>query len=444
MNVPRFMISAASSGSGKTLITCGILQALVNRGLKVSSFKCGPDYIDPMFHSKVIGTTSRNVDAFFCEDDVLRNLFCDGAEGTDVSVIEGVMGFYDGSTVNDSSASSCDVSRKLSAPVILLIDSRGAARSVLATLKGFLEFEDNLIEGVIFNRMSESTFSKLKDQVKAMGVEPIGCVPRVDVDLSSRHLGLVLPNEIDDLRGRLNSLASTLERTIDMDLLLEVASHAGALEHTSTSYPTGITDIRVGLARDDAFCFIYEDNIEMLRRMGASIIEFSPLYDDRVPDVDLIILPGGYPELHASTLESNVRMRWRLGKGIFSGMACLAECGGFMYLHDSMEDKDGKLRRMCGVIDGTSWNTGSLRRFGYVTLSNGDISVKGHEFHYWDSSSCGTDWIACRKNGQTYHCIHDDGRIVVGYPHLYYNSNPEFVRMMIARAERYRESVRSE
>ena len=171
MNVPRLLISAASSGSGKTLMTCGILQALMNRGMKVSSFKCGPDYIDPMFHSKVIGTVSRNVDAFFSDDDTLRALFCDVAKDTDISVIEGVMGFYDGSTVEDSSASSCDVSLKLGAPVILLIDSRGAARSVLATLKGFLEFEENLVRGVIFNRMSERTFVKLKDQVEAMGVD---------------------------------------------------------------------------------------------------------------------------------------------------------------------------------------------------------------------------------------------------------------------------------
>lgn len=439
MNVPRFMISAASSGSGKTLITCGILQALINRGLKVSSFKCGPDYIDPMFHSKVIGTVSRNVDAFFCDDDTLRDLFCSAATGTDISVIEGVMGFYDGSSVEDSSASSCDVSLKLGAPVILLIDSRGAARSVLATLKGFLNFERNRIAGVIFNRMSENTFMKLKDQVRAMGVEPIGCVPRVDVNLTSRHLGLVLPDEIADLRERLNVLAEILERTVDIPKLIEVASTADNLAHAHVSSDEVKKDVRIGLARDDAFCFIYEDNIEMLRRVGAEIVEFSPLYDESVPDVDMIILPGGYPELHAGTLESNEHMRDSIRARISDGMPCLAECGGFMYLHDTMEDKDGEMRSMCGVINGTSWNTKALRRFGYVTLSNGQITVKGHEFHYWDSDSCGTDWTACRKNGQSYRCIHDDGRMVAGYPHLYYPSNPEFVDMIMQRARAYKD-----
>lgn len=438
MNVPRFMISAASSGSGKTLITCGILQALVNRGMRVSSFKCGPDYIDPMFHRRVIGTVSRNVDAFFCDDRTLMGVFCDGAEGTDVSVIEGVMGFYDGSNVEDSSASSCDVALRLRSPVILLIDSRGAARSVLATLKGFLEFERNSIAGVIFNRMSENTFSKLRDQVRAMGVEPIGYVPKVDVDLSSRHLGLVLPGEVADLHDRLCSLAGTLEETLDIDRLLEIASTAKVLEHHVPAYDLDVTDIRVGLARDDAFCFIYEDNVEMLRRMGARIVEFSPMHDGRVPDVDMIILPGGYPELHAAELESNASMRESIRECIGSGMPCLAECGGFMYLHDTMEDKSGVTRRMCGVIPGTTWNSNGLRRFGYITLSKGDVSIRGHEFHYWDSDSCGDDWVARRRNGQTYGCMHDDGRIVAGYPHLYYPSSPEFVRMMISRAEAFR------
>ncbi len=440
MNVPRFMISAASSGSGKTLITCGILQALVNRGLKVSSFKCGPDYIDPMFHSKVIGTVSRNVDAFFSDDGTLRGLFCDAAKDTDISVIEGVMGFYDGSSVEDSSASSCDVSLRLGAPVILLMDSRGAARSVLATLKGFLEFERNRIAGVIFNRMSENTFLRLRDQVRAMGIEPVGFVPKVEVDLSSRHLGLVLPDEISDLRERLNTLASTLEMTVDMSKLMGIASTADDLVHVPHPNDVVEYDVRIGLARDDAFCFIYEDNLSMLRNAGAEIVEFSPLADDAVPDVDMIILPGGYPELHAERLEANVSMREDIRSKIAGGMPCLAECGGFMYLHDSMEDKNGTMRRMCGVIPGTTWNTKSLRRFGYVTLTNADISVRGHEFHYWDSDSCGDSWVARRKNGQTYRCIHDDGTMIAGYPHLYYPSSPGFVDMVMGRARRYRDS----
>ena len=440
MNVPRLMISATSSGSGKTLITCGILQALTNRGLKVSSFKCGPDYIDPMFHSKVIGTVSRNVDAFFSDNDTMKRLFGEVAKDSDISVIEGVRGFYDGSNVEDSCASSCDVSLRLGAPAILLINSRGAARSTLAMLKGFIDFEENNIKGVIFNRMSKNTFQKLKDQVSQMGVVPLGYVPKVDVNLDSRHLGLVLPDEISDLRERLNALAGILEETVDIDGLIEIARDSQEIlydDHT----PENRTDIRIGLARDDAFCFIYEDNISMLRKMGADVIEFSPLNDPERPDVDMIILPGGYPELHGDMLEKNASMRESIKSRIENGMPCLAECGGFMYLHDTMEDGDGIVRNMCGVITGTTHNTGSLKRFGYITLNKDGISIKGHEFHYWDSDSCGEDWIACRKSGQTYNCIHDDGRLVAGYPHLYYPSSPEFVRMVIERAEQYRREM---
>lgn len=437
MNVPRILLSAASSGSGKTLITCGILQALMNRGLKVSSFKCGPDYIDPMFHSKVIGTVSRNVDAFFSDNDTLTGLFCDVAKDTDISVIEGAMGFYDGSGMDDSDASSCDVSLRLCAPAILLIDSRGAGRSVLATLKGFLDFDRNRIEGVIFNRMTENTFSRIQEQVQKMGIVPLGYVPRIDIDLGSRHLGLVLPDEIRDLRDGLNSLAEVLEMTVDIDGLIDIARGAGDLPCPNSPY-TRETDIRVGLARDEAFCFIYEDNISMLRGMGAEIIEFSPLNDEMLPNVDLLILPGGYPELHADRLESNVSMRDSIRSRISSGMPCLAECGGFMYLHETMEDKGGNIRSMCGVIAGSSWNSGGLRRFGYITLKRGDMSIKGHEFHYWESDSCGTDWTASRRNGQSYKCMHDDGVSIMGYPHLYYPSNPDFLRMMIRRAERFR------
>ena len=212
-------------------------------------------------------------------------------------------------------------------------------------------------------------------------------------------------------------------------------SSAADIPHDGVVYEPYAPGIRIGLARDDAFCFIYEDNIGMLRSMGAEIVEFSPLRDQSVPDVDMIILPGGYPELHGEVLESNVSMRDSIRSSIESGMPCLAECGGFMYLHDTMEDKCGVIRRMCGVISGTSWNSGSLRRFGYITLNKGDISVRGHEFHYWDSDSCGDDWMARKKNGQTYGCIHDDGSMIAGYPHIYYPSNPDFVRMVLDRAK---------
>ena len=188
MSFPRFMIAAPSSGSGKTLVTCGILQALVNRGMKVASFKCGPDYIDPMFHSRVIGTRSKNLDSFFVDDDTLRFLFSRTADEVDISVIEGVMGYYDGNSADSSDSSSCDVSMKLKTPTVLLINCKGASMSVLATLKGFLLFRENSIRGVIFNNMSEKTFKAVAPEAERMGIKVIGYVPRVDhLVLESRH-----------------------------------------------------------------------------------------------------------------------------------------------------------------------------------------------------------------------------------------------------------------
>jgi cobyrinic acid a,c-diamide synthase len=432
------MIAAPSSGSGKTLVTCGILQALINRGLKTASFKCGPDYIDPMFHSRIIGTRSKNLDAFFVDEDTLRYLFAKGADGCDISVIEGVMGFYDGIAVDSSFASSCDVSLKTRTPVILLLDCRGASLSVIPVVKGFLEFRENRIAGVIFNRMSEKVFKTIAPEIEKMGVKAIGYVPKVDdLVLESRHLGLVLPHEVADLKDKLNRLAGVLETTLDIDKMLEIARNAPDLDAVAPELPMPDGKVRIGLADDEAFCFIYEDNLDILRRMGAEIVRFSPLRDRALPDVDGIILPGGYPELHMEELESNSSMRESVKAALKGGMPCMAECGGFMYLHSGIEDAEGRIRPMCGVIDGNVRDKHKLIRFGYATFSKDGLWVKGHEFHYWDSDDCGSDWIAEKNSGKSYECIHDDGRTVAGFPHFYYYSNPELPLEFIRRCLAY-------
>ena len=333
MSLPRFMIAAPASGSGKTLVTCGILQALVNRGMKVASFKCGPDYIDPMFHSRVIGARSKNLDAFFCDDPTLRYLFGRTAETCDISVVEGVMGFYDGISILSSEASSYDVSQRLDIPVVLLLNCRGASMSVLPMLKGFLEFRPNNIRGVIFNNMSQRVYETIAPAAREMGVEPIGYVPKVtDLVLESRHLGLVLPSEIEELKDKLNRLADVLEGTLDIDLLVRIASQAPDLRYEAPAVRRINGDVRIGLADDDTFCFTYEDNVELLERCGAEIVRFSPMRDPVLPDVDGIVLSGGYPELHCEELESNRTMMEDIRSKVLGGMPCIAECGGFMYL----------------------------------------------------------------------------------------------------------------
>ncbi len=448
MSLPRVMIAAPASSSGKTLVTCGVLQALVNRGLRVASFKCGPDYIDPMFHSRVIGTRSKNLDTFFVRDDTLRYLFGRTAETCDVSVVEGVMGFYDGMTALGTEASSHDVSRKLNIPVILLLNCRGASLSVLPVLKGFLEFTENNIKGAIFNNMSTRTFELIAPEARKMGVEPIGYVPRVtDLVLESRHLGLVLPSEIDELKDKLNRLADVIEGSLDLNLLLRIAGEAPNLEYSPPKVRR-VEGVRIGLADDETFCFTYEDNVELLERCGAEIVRFSPMADAKLPDADGIVLSGGYPELHVSELESNATMLEDIRQKASEGVPIIAECGGFMYLHDEIEDLDGKMHRMCGVIPGSVRNSGKLARFGYATLTplrndgvtRGELIVKGHEFHCWDSDNCGSDWRAVKTGGREYTCMHDTGRMLAGFPHLYYYSNPEFASRFLERCREYRES----
>ena len=439
MSCPRILIGAQSSGSGKTTVTCGILQALVNRGLRVASFKCGPDYIDPMFHSNVIGTKSKNLDPYFVDEGTLRYLFERTAQQCQISVIEGVMGYYDGNPMGSTDCSTCDVSLKLSAPTIILIDAHGASTSALAMLKGFLEYGDNTIKGVIFNRMSEHVFKAIAPMVEAMGVKAIGYVPKLkDITLESRHLGLVMPSEISDLKDMLMRLADILEESLDIDALIELANGAPELEYTEPAVERTGEGLRIGLAKDETFCFTYEDNIELLKRAGAEIVEFSPTHDRELPDVDMIVLSGGYPELYGKELESNAEMRRAIRDAIAGGMPCLAECGGFMYLHDTMEDSDGNMREMCGVIHGSVTNRHKLTRFGYVTLHTKtcDTDVKGHEFHHWDSDNCGTDWTASKTSGKTYECVHDNGKLIAGYPHVYYYSNPSFATGLLRNIPR--------
>lgn len=441
MSTPRVMIAAQSSGSGKTTVTCGILQALVNRGMRVSSFKCGPDYIDPMFHRKVIGADSTNVDPYFADDDLLRYLFTRNSEGSDIAVIEGVMGFYDGSSLDSSKDSSCDISLKLDAPVVLVVDSSGSSYSNIAILKGFTELERNNIRGVIFNRMSKKVFDSLRHHVEDMGIIPIGYIPRMkDVKLESRHLGLVMPEEISDIRGMLNMVAERFERTLDIDALIGLAGTAGPLAFDPPRIPQRDHRVRVAVADDEAFCFMYHDNITLLESMGAEIVRFSPIRDDVMPRADALILYGGYPEMHAKALSCNRSMIQSIRNNLSNGMPCLAECGGFMYLHERMEGSDGIMYDMCGVIEGETRRTDGLVRFGYVELQSPNLegTLKAHEFHHWDSDDNGDDWIATDVTGNRYRCMHDDGRIVAGFPHLYYHSNPGFVDSFLEKASEFK------
>ena len=448
MKYPRIMLSAASSNSGKTLITCGIMTALKRRGLDVSSFKCGPDYIDPMFHTRVIGARSRNLDTFFTGEETTKYLFCRSA--SEISVIEGVMGYYDGKG-DDLDGSSYHLSKIIDAPVIIIINTKGMADTVVALIKGLKEFRKNNIEGVILNNMSASVYPGIKARIeKEVGIRVIGYVPKLDesMTLSSRHLGLVLPDEIPGLQDTLNRLAEQLEKTLDLDLFIDIAKNAKELEYREVKVPSLTKKVRVALADDESFCFTYADNIRLLEDMGAEIVRFSPMRDGSLPkDIDGMILSGGYPELHADVLEANINMRKDIRNALEGGMPCIAECGGFMYLNQTMMDGDGNMHDMASFLSGECIRTDRLVRFGYISLQSKDDnlimrkgeSIRGHEFHYWDCSENGEGCTATKTSGKQYDCVVTGKRLFAGYPHLYYYSNPDVPFRFLNACLEYRE-----
>lgn len=433
--VPRILLGAAASGSGKTLITCGLLQALKNRKLQVTSFKCGPDYIDPMFHSRVIGTKSRNLDSFFADEDTVRYLLEKNARDCEISVIEGVMGYYDGLAGISAKASAYDEAKITKTPAVLIVNAKGMSLSAAAFIKGFVEYqEDSQIRGVILNQVSSMMYPRLKQIIEEeLSIKVYGYVPVVkDCVLESRHLGLVMPEEIVDLQQKLMELAEILEKSVDIDGLLELAEHAEELpvQESPVAYHTG-RKIRIALAKDEAFCFFYQDNLELLEEMGAELVPFSPIHDKKLPEhIDGMLFHGGYPELYAKKLSENKEMLAAVCAAVQTGIPYMAECGGFMYLHQEMEDMEGHSWPMAGVIHGKSWRTPRLTRFGYITLEDGTCfgehvgAIRAHEFHYFDSDCCGEAYTAKKPlSSRSWKCIHSDGQGMSGFPHMYYYSN---------------------
>ena len=336
----------------------------------------GPDYIDPMFHSRVIGTKSRNLDSFFAKEDTLRYLLEKNARDCEISVIEGVMGYYDGLAGISPKASAYDVARITKTPAVLIVNAKGMSLSAAAFVKGFVEYrEDSQIRGVILNQISPMMYPRLKQIIEeTLPVKVYGYVPVVkDCVLESRHLGLVMPEEIADLHDKLMKLAEILERSVDIDGLLELAEGAEELpvQEPLTGYHTQ-RNVRIALAKDEAFCFFYQDNLELLEEMGAQLIPFSPIHDEKLPEnIDGMLFHGGYPELYAKALSENKKMLTSVREAVQAGIPYMAECGGFMYLHQEMEDMEGHSWPMAGVIPGKSWRTPRLTRFGYITLEDG-------------------------------------------------------------------------
>lgn len=440
-HVPRFMITAPNSGSGKTTITCAILKALLDLGLHPSAFKAGPDFIDPMFHSRVVGAKSRNLDIFLLGENNCNYLLAKNAQNSHVAVLEGVMGFYDGVGFT-TEGSAYALAKLTNTPVIMTISAKGASFSLAALINGFKNFRaDSNIRGVILNNVSQMTYLYYKDAIeKETGIKLLGYMPSMeDCGFESRHLGLITAEEIKDLQAIINKLAKQAAATIDIPGIIEIAKTAPALSCEEPKIEK-IANVSIAIAEDKAFCFYYQDALDLLLEMGAKLIPFSPLADKQIPPCDGLILGGGYPELYAEQLAKNTTMLESIKKFILKKKPCIAECGGFMYLLERYTDKEGTSWPWVGAIRGEVQMTKQLKRFGYITLESRKDNmlakigekINAHEFHYSDSTSNGNSFVAKKASSNAqWECINADDSLCAGYPHMHLWGNPNFAANFI-------------
>ena len=449
MSAPRLLLCAPASGGGKTTLTCAILQALVNRGANPAAFKCGPDYIDPMFHSGIIGAKSRNLDLFLMgEAAVLRSL-TDNSAGAGLALIEGVMGYYDGIGLSDQ-ASAYHLARTTRTPAVLVLDGRGRALTAAAVVRGMKDFRpDSGIAGVVLNRVSPMLYPRLREAIeRETGVKVYGFLPnRPDCALESRHLGLVTAAEVAGLREKLSALAKQAEETVDLDGLLALAASAPDLEAKPMALPAPVKGKpRIAVAKDKAFCFYYADGLALLEQLGAELAEFSPMNDEKLPEGTCgLYLGGGYPELYAKTLADNRPMREEVRAAVLGGLPTVAECGGFLYLNQALADGEGREWPMAGVFPGRAANTGKLGRFGYITLTAqtdgllgpAGTKIPAHEFHYWDTDAPGSAFRAEKpQSTRGWDCAYHTPTLYAGFPHFHFCAARSAAQRFVAAARR--------
>ncbi len=443
MQIPRVVIAGERSGVGKSTITVGLLLALRARGMEPQPFKSGPDFLDPMHHSIVLGKPSRNLDTWMF-GPMVRSSFIYGSQGSAISVVEGVMGLYDGVDGRLEEGSTAHLAKVLKAPVILVLDASASARSAGAVALGFQMYDPDVnIAGVIFNGVgSKNHLGMLKDSLR--GMECLGGIPRTaGVELESRHLGLVPASERYDEK-RYEQIRAMVEQYCDVDRIVEIARSAPELgpKTLPVSHRKKRPKVRIGVAQDEAFNFYYADNFDHLRSFGAEIVPFSPMRD-AFPQVDGLYFGGGFPELYAPQLEANTAMRQKIKEAAQAGMPIYAECGGMMYACQAVTDFDGQKRRMCGIFDAEVEMTERLQAIGYVEvevkkdnmLAMKGWSTRGHEFHYSKVTCTGeNDFAYDMKRGKGI-LDRQDGFLahntLASYTHLHFASCPDFARRFV-------------
>ena len=421
----RIMLTAMHSGAGKTVAVCGLLAALKKRGLDVRAFKCGPDYIDPMFHTRVLGVPSRNLDLYLQgEASVRASLARNGGE---IAVLEGAMGYYDGANGTDE-ASAWAVAKATDTPAILILRPKGTGLTLAAQVKGVMQFrEQSKLAGLLLTDCKSSLHAYLKDLLeRETGLPVLGYLPPMEeAKLESRHLGLLTAAEVDDFQARFDAIAAQAEKTVDVDALLALAGDAPLPEPEAAEKQTVCT---IAVAMDEAFCFYYADSLDALVRAGAKLVYFSPLRDRALPeDADGLYLGGGYPELYARVLSENASMCAAIREAVASGMPTLAECGGFLALQQTLEDNAGSVWGVCGALPGAGFRTDRLQRFGYARLFPETESmlfrpgeaIPVHEFHYWDCTDNGADLAVKKDTGRAWRCGFVSDTLYAAFPHLH-------------------------
>lgn len=446
--VPAFIVAGTTSGSGKTLLSLGIMEALRRRGLDVQPFKAGPDYIDPGLHSLVLKRPSYNLDTWMMGAKGVRKTFSTISAGADCAVVEGVMGLYDGRGGATEEGSTAHLSKVLGIPVLLVADASKTARSMGAVVKGFETFDNGVdLRWVVFNKVASPRHEEiLRSSVKGSGVKVLGCVPRDEgLVLEERHLGLTAAGDIAGARwdSFIKKAADMIESSISLDALLRAKTNVDR----GTVQPLPAATVRVAYALDRAFSFYYQENLDILRSMGAELIPFSPLSDKGLPEgTEAIYIGGGYPELRAKALEENRLIRDEIRRATERGLPVYAECGGLMYLGKAIE-RDGAVSRMTGVFPWTARLLPKRKALGYREVELTEAcpflkkgKIRGHEFHYSEITGHSEPGTAYRLSGGL-----SEGFVyrntLASYIHLHFASNPAFAAGFIrAAAENARNS----
>ncbi|MBD1380453.1 cobyrinate a,c-diamide synthase [Metabacillus arenae] len=456
MSNRRLVIAGTGSGVGKTTVTLGIMAALMKKGYIVQGFKCGPDYIDPAYHTSVTGRPSRNLDSWMLSHETVKEIYTNGSQGADISIIEGVMGFYDGKSPSTNVGSSAEISEITKSPVLLVVDCAAMARSAAAIVKGFQTFnEEANIVGVLANKVGSEGHYKLVQTAieQECGIPVIGYISSdKDLFIPERHLGLVPSIERGELASFFENLGQIVSNTVNLDLLYKLAEAPELQLSTSKLFVSRPKeDIKIAVAKDAAFNFYYPENLELLEAYGAELVFFSPLNGEPIPkNVDGLYLGGGFPEEFASELASDRKVKDSIRAAIDIGMPTLAECGGFMYLSEKICTTDEESYQMVGVIPGEIKMQKRLAALGYREIAGEDenyllpegLIAKGHEFHYSTYETDSTHCYAYQTKGisGTNREGYMKKNLISGYTHFHFASCPEMVTNWITACKEWKSS----